>query len=114
MAVIKLQSVTQRQVCDQVIATGLVRNDALQTAQGKSPASLCPSWSPAATYAGPNPFAGSPDQIGNDPYGSRAGRSARHSGNRPERCLGSMSLGTSGPSIRVRKAGACRMPATAG
>lgn len=114
MAVIKLQSVTQRQVCDQVVATGLVRNDALQTAQGKAPASLYPTWSPATTFAGPNPFAESPDQIGNDPYGSRAGRSARHTGNHPERCRYPMSKRTSGSGNRVRMTGACCVPATAG
>lgn len=107
----KLQTVTQRQACDQV-ATGLVRNDAVQSVQRQTPASLS-LWFPA-TLAGPNPFTDSPDPIGNDPYGSRAGRSARHSGNRPERCLRPMSRPTSINGIRVRKAGACRMPATAG
>lgn len=113
MAKIQLQTVTQRQVSDQV-ATGLVRNDALQTAQGKAPASLYPTWFPATALAGLNPFADSPDSIGNDPYGSRAGRSARHTGNRPERCRYRMSKRTPGTGDGVRLAGACRMPAMAG
>jgi hypothetical protein len=110
MAVSKLQSVMQRQAIDQqVVMAGQVRIDAMQAANRLAPASLSPLWLPATTLAGPNPFADTPDSLGTNPNGSRAGRSVSFSASRPER--GRMSRATFIPARY--KAGAC-YPALAG
>jgi hypothetical protein len=110
MAVSKLQSVMQRQANDQqVVVAGQMRIDAVQSANRLTPASLS-LWRPATTLAGLDPFAKTPDPIGKNPNGSRAGRSVSCSASRSAR--GRISTARFVPARHI--AGECYRQALAG